>query len=121
MPYNPELGQLVSGQPWQPYDADELTTATVGFLAALWLHLRPNFDSPFNNSGARFDYALLNVHAYSWGDEDQPWNLAWRDWRVSWYKYAGRGMSQNRALTVPEAFDLLDDARRAFALPPAFT
>jgi hypothetical protein len=72
---------------------------------------------PFENSAARYECAVFQVHAYSWGNEDQPWNFKWRDITVRWYKYFGRGMSVNRKTTEAEARELLQECMAAMASP----
>jgi hypothetical protein len=108
--FAPELGQAMFGQPAQQLAVEGTVLASV--LEALtnsWDVARPNEPNPFSNSGHRFDGAHIQVHAYSWGDEEQPWNLLWRDLRISWYKHCGRSASVNRAVTDDEARELLVD------------
>ena len=64
---------------------------------------------PFGNTAASFKNAIFEVHAYSWGDDDQPFNFKWRDFEVKWYKYLGRGMGRNRDLTETEVEIMLTE------------
>jgi len=76
-------------------------------LQSAWHATRGN-ENPFSNTGARFDGEKFKAHAYSWNDdEDQEFNFAWRDVRVSWYKYLGRGMTINRDVTDEEVAEML--------------
>ncbi len=112
----PELGQMVFGQPTQQYEADNLMDAVINLLSCEIERVLGNvtqerdIGNPFSNSGSRFDTEGLSVHAYSWGDDDQPWNLKCGDVEVSWYKYAGRGMSVNKPMTPQETKAFLDTA-----------
>lgn len=103
--YLPELGQMLFGQPSQRYEAPEslqhaLSLLGENIVAAAESH-GERMDNPFSNTGARFKNDIFEVQAYSWDeDEEQPFNFAWRDLRVSWYKYVGRGMSVNMKVDV---------------------
>lgn len=70
-------------------------------LQSVWEACRDE-DNPFCNTGAQYDGRNFQVHAYSWSDDDQPFNFAWRDVRVSWYKYLGRGTTVNRKMEREE-------------------
>lgn len=94
--YQSELGQAAFGQPPQALECPVGLEAAISAMAELWDVFKgePN---PFCNSGHRHDGEHIRIHAYSWNDEEeQEFNLAWSDLRVSWYKYFGRGMSCNR-------------------------
>lgn len=112
--YTPELGQALFGQPTQAYESDNLMDAAINLLADELNRVLGNvtqqhpIDSPFSNTGARFDTDGLSVHAYSWADDDQPWNLKGGDVEVSWYKWAGRGMSVNKPMVADETKAFLD-------------
>lgn len=56
--------------------------------------------------GQDFKNDVFEMHPYWWGDEDaleayQP-NFQCGDIEIRWYKYIGRGMSVNRAVTREE-------------------
>lgn len=79
-----------------------------------WNHFQEEYESPFANTGNRFECPAFAVHAYNWNEsENQEWNFRWRDVRVSWYKYLGRGTMVNRLLTESEIGELLDDCLAA--------
>ncbi len=65
---------------------------------------------PFANSGSSgdFDSDVFSVHAYSWSDEEQPWNFKCGDVEISWYKYMGRGMSANVQISPDMASEILE-------------
>ena len=63
-----------------------------------------DYDDPFQNSGnvAGFKTETFEVHAYDWGNENQPYNFKWGDFEVSWYKHVRRGLECNRPITNNE-------------------
>ena len=111
MDYEPEIGQACFGQPWQPQECQEDVQGVLNALNEAWEVARSD-DNPFCNTGARFDGEAFRAHAYSWSDDAQPFNFAWRDLRVSWYKYLGRGMSANRSVDRAEALEMLRECMR---------
>lgn len=109
--YQPELGQAFFGQPWQKYG---VPSRWEDALAVLSEKLNdPREGSPFGNTGRDFDCPTFSAHAYSWGDEEQPWNFRWRDIRISWYKYLGRGMSCNVDLSDVSPDEMLRECLAA--------
>jgi len=85
------------------------------YIEEQFCRVRGNIDghpvnSPFANSGERFENEVFTVDAYSWDDEEeQQWNFKWRDLRVSWYKHLRRGTSVNRVPTHEEAVAMLNE------------
>lgn len=126
-PFRPEFGQMLFGQPSQSFAAPEILEAVFGRIddelsRVMWNVNQEEYASPFSNSGNRFECDTFKVHAYDWGSDDQPWNFAWRDLRVSWYKYMGRGMSANMEVS-PDLADMLYQAKIESARtgnPPQF-
>lgn len=107
MEYQPELGQMCSGQQWQQHECPEKVQSVLDSLQSAWYSVRGD-ENPFSNTGARFDGVKFKAHAYSWNDdEEQEFNFAWRDVRVSWYKYLGRGTTINRDMTDDEVIEML--------------
>lgn len=114
--FTPEIGQIAFGQRWQRHDVPEIFVAALGAIRdeydlVYWNeHQRP-CPSPFGNNGPEENLKtdVFEVCAYDWGDEDQPYNFAWRDLRVSWYKYMGRGMSANIHISPEMAAECLTD------------
>lgn len=89
--------------------ADDRTDLVVGILHDVWDVLFRE-DNPFSNTGAEFIGERIQVQAYSWDDEyDQNYNFKWRDFEVSWYKHAGRGMTSNRNLSDKEVQELMSE------------
>lgn len=81
--------------------------AALDCLQQIWYTLRED-DNPFGNTGAKFVGDNCHIEAYSWNeDEEQPFNFKWNDWKVSWYKYNGRGNKCNRHLTRAELREML--------------
>lgn len=104
--YEPELGQACFGQAWQPRECPLNVQRVLDALQSAWPVLlgTPN---PFSNTGERFDGKAFRAHAYSWNDDEhQDFNFAWRDVRVSWYKYLGRGTSINRRMSDAEITEM---------------
>lgn len=107
--YQPELGQSCFGQPWQELDCNidlERAITSIGNSIALL----KGIDSPCGNNGERYKNDVFEIESYSWDDTtDQPYNFKYKDIEVSWYKYAGRGMTMNRKVTKKEITNLLRD------------
>lgn len=112
--YTPELGQAIFGQPHQQYEVPAIMEAVLDAISqeygiAYWNAKQAECPSPFGNNGTRLETPTFKVHAYDWGDEEQPWNFAWRDLRISWYKWCGRGMSANMQVTPDVANECLEE------------
>ena len=107
--YVPELGQMMFGQPTQSFQTSDLMEAVLTLLQYRVQNLQWNLNQrdmpdPFSNSGGSFKCDAFEVEAYSWGDEEQPFNFKWGALEISWYKYMGRGMSANMDIP-PELAD----------------
>ena len=53
-------------------------------------------DSPFSNTGARYENNTFSVHAYDWNETNEDnfvYNNPDGELKVCWYKYLGRGMN----------------------------
>lgn len=109
MSYEPELGQMAFGQPWQAQKPTPSLAGALQSMAELWSVMQYG-SSPFANTGERYDGKCFKAHAYSWNeDEEQEFNFAWRDVRVSWYKHQARGTSVNRLVTDEEVREMLTE------------
>lgn len=78
---------------------------------AYWTEFQEEYeDDPFGNTGnvKGFDNGTFEVHAYDWGDIDQPFNFKCGDIEISWYKYLGRVMTINREVSETEAVKMFD-------------
>lgn len=79
-----------------------------------------NLCSPMSNSGTQFHLPEFSARAYDWAwdlddgaDYDPDPNFEWKDVKIWWYKYCGRGMYSNRKLTAGEASDMLVECLKA--------
>jgi hypothetical protein len=103
--FQPELGQIAFGQPFKRFGVPDAFSNALSVLGdAIKAATGQN---PADNSGARFNCPTFQMHAYSWSDDEQPFNFKWGEVEVSWYKYLGRGESANRALTAEDASAML--------------
>lgn len=116
--YEPELGQMLFGQPFKEYKVPKIWKAA---LVALYEELdrvmgnitQTNYSNPFENTGNSFSCDTFEVHAYSWVDDEQPYNFKWKDVEIGWYKYLGRGMSANQDLIPDLAAEMLTECLAA--------
>jgi hypothetical protein len=108
---------MAFGQPFQQFNVPEIWVAALDAVNSeierVWGNTGKRDNGPMTNSGSRFDCDVFSAHAYDWGDDEQPWNFKWRDVRISWYKWAGRGMSANMHLTPDMASEMLNDCLAA--------
>jgi len=106
--YEPELGQMLFGQPTQEYKVEQYLEDALRAIKYAFDVLYLDEDNPFGNVGTSFKNGVFEVEAYSWDENyDQPYNFKWNDVEVSWYKYFARGISVNRQVTAEEARLLL--------------
>ena len=117
--YEPELGQAIFGQPTQQFSCPEIMDACLLAISnelhrVLW-NLRQDQLSPFSNSSDAFKCAVFGVWAYSWSDDELPYNFCHPETglKISWYKYFGRGMSVNMAVTPELANTVLESCLTA--------
>ncbi len=111
--YEPEIGQALFGQPHQPFATDSYIEAALQMISeelkrVMWNINQKEYNSPFDNTGNRFECNAFKVHAYSWGDDPQPWNFKWGNIEISWYKHLGRGMSSNKEINPAIAAKMLN-------------
>jgi len=116
--FEPELGQMFFGQPSKKYALSEITEAALISISTelervMWNIKQRAYESPFYNTGNVFECDTFKVHAYSWSDDEQPWNFLWKDIEISWYKCCGRGASSSKKITADMASEMLDDCLRA--------
>jgi len=116
--YQPELGQMAFGQPSQEHSVPDIMHAALEMIRqeldrVMWNNNQERYNNPFGNGGNEFKCDTFEVCAYSWGDDDQPYNFAWKDLRISWYKYLGRGMSASKEITPDLAADCMSDCLSA--------
>ena len=92
-------------------------------LAALW-YLRRNLEiyqlncsidstDPFGNNAVEFKNDAFHVVSYDWvladQDKEQEYNFRWRDIKIWWYKYLGRGTECNQQLTNDQIEQMLEE------------
>lgn len=121
------LGQLVCGNPWGALDFGGLLDYVSGELYVLSEMLgRKNPDDQAHGClggewgyGQDFKSDVFEMHPYWWGDENAPEayrpNFKCGDLEVRWYKYIGRGMSVNRAVTRRELESIFRHCRQSIA------
>ena len=120
--YIPELGQAIFGQPHQEFEVPEIWIAALQAISYqldthMWNKHQVEYqDNPFSNSGGEFKNDTFHAVAYSWGDDEQPYNFKWRDIEISWYKYLSRGTSSNKVLTPEMANECLIDCLKSLPL-----
>lgn len=118
--YEPELGQALYGQPIKEFAVSELVEACLQSISYELDRVMGNlgnrdWSSPFENSGnvPGFVCPTFSTHAYSWGDDEQPYNFKWGGVEISWYKWSGRGLSSNVEITPDMASKMLDECLAA--------
>lgn len=94
-PYEPELGQMCFGTPWNAIDLDIEFPDAEYFLCVLASLTGAESTTYADN----FQNDTFEMHPYWWGDEDAPeaerTNFKCGDVEIRWYKYIGRGMTTN--------------------------
>jgi hypothetical protein len=117
--YNPEIGQMMFGQPYQKYECSNLLQAALDMIdkelcRIMWNINQEEYKSPFQNTANSFKCDIFEVEAYSWNDDyKQKYNFKYRDIEISWYKYLGRGTSINRLISNDKIEILLEECLEA--------
>lgn len=116
--YRPEVGQALFGQPSQEYAVPEIMEAALAFIqyrldTVMWNIHQKEYDSPFSNTGNSFKNDVFEAIAYSWSEDGQTYNFAWKDLRISWYKHCLWGLSSNMPITPQMASECLVDCLRS--------
>lgn len=76
----------------------------------MWNIHQQEYCSPFSNSGEQYKDNIFEVEAYDWDDNSkQEFNFKWKDYKIRWYKYCGRGMEANRYMSAQECAEMLDE------------
>lgn len=135
--YEPELGQIIYGNPYKRYELSELDPLYSAlesihkFVETIYWDDEELY--PFGNTGDELKGDTFHIQAYDWsecacgayetGDQkycscgyiEQKYNFRWNGTNeiepieVSWYKYFGRGVSVNRETTSKEVQVMLKD------------
>ena len=76
----------------------------------MWNVNQEEYESPFGNTGRGYKDDIFEAEAYDWDeDSEQEYNFKWRDYKIRWYKYCGRGMESNRYMSPQECAEMLDE------------
>ena len=103
------------------HSVPEIWQAAILFLEdelcrIMWNIHQKEYHSPFRNYGNEFvELNEFKVKAYSWNEENQPYNFMWKDVRINWYKHAWRGLVSNVELTPNMAQEMLVECLAALA------
>lgn len=107
--YQPEIGQMCFGNPWNGYAVPEFVEAMVVSLNHESNRIHRNNTQRFGDhlgEGVNVKMGEVDWHTYWWGDDEAPEaslpNLAFQDVEIRWYKHIGRGMSTNVEKTEAE-------------------
>jgi hypothetical protein len=117
--YQPELGQAIFGQPQQELECPDYLVALLRELSTQLDIMQNNngnkvWNNPFENTGGEFKNSTFEAIAYDWSFEaTQKYNFKWKDLKVSWYKYLGRGTSTNKEVTPDEAVKMFDECSKS--------
>ena len=123
--YEPELGQMIFGQPHKQFAGSNLLEAALGLLnhelcRVVWNNSvvesdeePEDFHSPFLNTGNKYKNSVFEVEAYSWSEEEQPFNFKWKDVEIKWYKHYARGLSINQDIAPDKINQMLDECVEA--------
>jgi hypothetical protein len=80
-----------------------------------WNNNQEELPDPTSNTGQVFtDLDTFKIRAFDWSEpEEYEPNFEWRDYKVEWYKYLGRGMTANRPIKPDEMAEMLEDCLKA--------
>ena len=116
----PELGQMFFGQPWKRFTVPPIMEAVLSAISDELSRVMSNidqqdYDTPFSNTGASFSCPTFTAVAYSWSDEEQPYNFKHHKsgLEISWYKWFGRGASANMDISPNFSSEILEDCLAA--------
>jgi hypothetical protein len=112
--YIPEIGQALFGQPHKQYTVPPIMEAVLDKISeeygrVYWNAMQQEYYTPLGNNGTQLITDVFEMHAYSWGDDEQPYNFKWNGLEISWYKRASRGLSANMEITPSFANKCLED------------
>lgn len=110
--FEPELGQMLNGQPYHRYECPEYIIALLQYLEYEMENTYDEIDgnSPFRNTGNTFNNGVFKVESYSWNDEiPQLWNFKYLDIEISWYKWLGRGTTINKKFSTKKIIEMFDN------------
>lgn len=75
-----------------------------------WNENQEELESPFQNTGNKYIGSNFTVRAFDWSEPDEylP-NFEYKDIKIWWYKYIGRGMYANKEVTPDMVNDMIND------------
>lgn len=119
MNYEPEMGQMIFGQPHKEFSASRMLDAALAEIRnqldrAYWNVNQEQIVDPFGNTGGSYKNDTFEVCAYSWDEEkEQLYNFKWKDIQISWYKHSRRGVSVNMKLSNDRIEEMLEDCLKS--------
>lgn len=119
--YEPELGQMAFGNPWNQYECPELVIAGLEYLAdeicrVMGNNTQEDFDPPTGNYGTKFKNDTFEMRSYYWGEDEQEIarpNFKFKGFEVRWYKHARRGTSCNMKISAEEFANILHECLKS--------
>lgn len=108
-----ELGHLLWGQKPQKYFAPQHVIDALAVMSDVFYEKFGRSENPFSNTGAKFKNGVFEVEAYSWGDDEQPYNFKYKDIEISWYKHCLRDVTINKIVTEEEIDKMMIDCIRS--------
>lgn len=78
----------------------------------MWNINQKEYDSPFCNTGNKFECDVFEVEAYNWDDDiTQEFNFWYKpgDIKIAWYKYLGRDTIVLGEYTPDQYIQMFDD------------
>jgi len=117
--FEPELGMMAfSGSPWEEHKMQSFVERGLRDISEEIGERRlcndPNDNveygyEPADNCAAEYENDVFQMRSYCWCDNTReghengcPPNFKYGDFEARWYKYLGRGSSQNKTLTRDE-------------------
>lgn len=102
--------------------ADELLIAALRNIGhAVWIYTnntKGEAIDPTENNGSEFTNDTFEMRAFDWSEpEEYAPNFKYKDFEVGWYKYLGRGMETNRAISPDEINEMLIDCLNSLKEP----
>ena len=113
--FNDKFDDIIEDEEELNFDVPNYVEAALEKIDAeldrvMWNIHQQEYESPFSNSGNEYKDDIFEVEAYDWDeDSQQEYNFKWRDYKIRWYKYCGRGMEANRYISPQECAEMLDE------------
>jgi len=78
-----------------------------------WNVTQKSFDDPFHNTGNSYSNDVFSVDAFDWVGEDQEYNFKYKDVKIRWYKYLGRGTEINGDYPTDQMIEMYNNCIRS--------